>query len=74
MRRLFWVAVGLGLAFLIYRRLEQAKRAAQEAVSPEGLARGLENAWTALNNVADEVQAAARLREAELRRTLLQTD
>jgi hypothetical protein len=77
-RRIAWVsvgvAVGLGLAFAAYRRVAKAKRAALEAVSPEGLARGFDRAWTSVNAFADEVQEAAHQREAELRRTLLATD
>jgi hypothetical protein len=70
-----WVTVGLGLgvglAFVAYRRLEAAKKAARDAVSPDGIGRALDRAVVAASGWADEVRQAAGEREAELRRTLL---
>ncbi|MDR2380496.1 MAG: hypothetical protein LBE08_04870 [Bifidobacteriaceae bacterium] len=78
MRRLVWLTLGVGLgvgaAFWAYRRLEAAKRAAREAVTPEGLTRGIDKAVALASGLADEISAAAKEREAELRRTLLQED
>ncbi|MDR2347212.1 MAG: hypothetical protein LBD90_01050, partial [Bifidobacteriaceae bacterium] len=75
MRRLVWVAVGVGLgaglAFVAWRRLEAAKRSALDALSPEGVARGVDRAVLGARDFAEQVRAAAREREAELRRSLL---
>jgi hypothetical protein len=78
MRRLAWVAfgaaLGAGLAYAAYRRYQAAKKAALEAVSPDGIGRAVDRALVAAGEFADDVRRASAQREAELRRTLLQTD
>ncbi|MDR2252642.1 MAG: hypothetical protein LBD97_02070 [Bifidobacteriaceae bacterium] len=78
MRRLAWVAfgatLGVGTVIWAWRRLEAAKRAARDAVSPEGISRGVDRVVAAVTGFAGEVGEAAHQREAELRRTLLQSE
>jgi hypothetical protein len=75
-RRLVWVALGVGLgaalAVAAWRRYEAAKLAASQALSPQGLARGVDWAVLTARDFAGQVRSAAREREAELRRALLE--
>ncbi|MDR1392514.1 MAG: hypothetical protein LBJ62_00865 [Bifidobacteriaceae bacterium] len=78
MRRLVWigigVALGVGLALAAYSRLNAAKKAASQAISPDGLARGLDRAVALASELLGEISQSARQRETELRRVLLRNE
>jgi hypothetical protein len=77
-RRIWWaglgvtLGIGLGvtLAYLAYRRFDTVRRAA----SPEGVAKRIDQAVSAVSDIRDEIRDAAAAREAELRQALLKAD
>jgi Family of unknown function (DUF6167) len=62
-RRVFWMAVGAGIAIYVVRRVDRAL----DAASPEGIGRSLSAAVDALHDLAVEVREAMAEREQELR-------
>jgi hypothetical protein len=74
MRRLIWVAVGVGLSVAAYRwvRKQQAKYG-PEAVAAK-LSDGARDAWRLLEVSVNEGRRAAAEKEAEIRASLEERD
>jgi hypothetical protein len=69
-RRLFWVAVGVGVSFAAYRWVrKQQARYGPEAVATK-LSEGARDAWKLLEVSVDEGRRAAAEKEAEIRASL----
>jgi chromosome condensin MukBEF MukE localization factor len=67
MRRLFWLAMGVTIGALLVRKLSRAA----ERLTPRGMANGigagLAELADAIRDFGDDVRAAMRDREAQLR-------